>query len=190
MNHIETFFEELKIFLLKEEVEDSYGYFAVLRQNESLISALLNDFQYHSFSMDYIHDDTGGYTCGQILFYLSPRHNEEDQVTYHYIMELLSEDDYCGYCQCEPGDTGYNEIHECCGVHCDWSKPRIRLKKVDDLAEMTFSGRAKDLWAYRSKWKKEQGLYAENERLEKIQSIEKQIQRLESAKNSLLSQDN
>lgn len=70
-----------------------------------------------------------------------------------YMKLIFTDREYfTGYCMCKPTDEGYNEIHKCCGVSCDWDCPRITMlvcsntdEEIISLKE-EFHGLQRDLW--------------------------------------------
>ena len=50
------------------------------------------------------------------------------------------------YCECQPSDEGYNEIHECCGEDCDYINSTFQLLKVYPMSYSSYQGKARDLW--------------------------------------------
>lgn len=141
---MEKFLETIKEVLTKANEEygaeiDVMGYVETLRQNKDKdqIKSMVNNFKDFDYGdISYSIDETGGYTNGELILL----GNET------YIITLLYESELKGYCRCKPTDKDYNEKHECCGNHCDWDFPVIKIKELEGTEKYKFKGTQRDLW--------------------------------------------
>ncbi|MBX4152376.1 hypothetical protein [Paenibacillus lautus] len=138
----------------------------------------------------YEEDHSGGYTNGEISI-LIEKPDEEKQsdychdayYDYEFIISFGFDERYWGYCQCEPGDHGYEVEHNCCGNGCDWTAPSFHITKAIRRGGGSWNGSEKDYWKYKRKFNEnELNKNREVEELKKKQErehIEKQIQSLQ-----------
>ncbi len=97
-----------------------------------------------------------------------------------YSYDIIIKEDFrmIGYCMCDETDEGYNKIHKCCGVKCDWYKPTFFIKKTEYIAHrIDFKGLEKDLWK------------AEDEFIEKYFEKDESIEIKKNEKRNQLLQD-
>ena len=94
--------------------------------------------------------------------------------------DIIIKEDFrmIGYCMCGETDEGYDEIHKCCGVKCDWCKPTFFIKKIEYIAHrVDFKGLQKDLWK------------AEDEFIEKYFGKDELIEEKKNEKKNQLLED-
>lgn len=59
-----------------------------------------------------------------------------------------------GFCECEPGQEGYDPKHRCCGKSCDWYAPAFVLEKHRKMGSASWQGLERDYWAYEEAFNK------------------------------------
>src|SRR5512138_2584851 len=108
------FWQALKEFMLDTCKKDNCNimdYYATMKQNENDMQFIVNDCNNYDFSFQY--EKPEEYTSGSITVYFQkPQHEEmmwvESFLNYVYKINLLLDERYWGYCQCEPGMKDYD----------------------------------------------------------------------------------
>jgi hypothetical protein len=190
----------MKKFILSEHKEDKsflqyVRYYETMLQNEEMLRPLLDDLEH--WRLDIIFRETNEYGYGKYELYLWDYEGEEpdedddshygyDQKspTYRYEIELERDERYWGYCECTPGDNGYDEKHKCCGNGCDWVAPAFTLRKIEERSG-SFKGQARDIWKLEEKWEEHLNSYNEKIKQERLKRIEDDLERLQKEKDSL-----
>lgn len=184
------FFKTLKQYFLNEhqdELSKFIPYYETLVQHEKELLALIIDFQEWDVHIQHDEHDHDGYTNGTLEFLLERgEHPSLESPNYHYEIELLRDDRYWGYCDCEPTDEGYNKEHECCGRGCDWVAPSFRLKKIVSEGYGSFNGQECDMWELEGKWENYLKVYKDEKKRQRMEYIEEQMERLKKEKESLM----
>ena len=130
---MEKFLNKLKREMQIMNVKD-YGFkLAPLYQDitNDKYEEFQEDIRTHKYSIC-VYDD-------KVTIFLS---NEE----FCYEIKFSEEQVWGNYCECQPTDEGYNEIHECCGEDCDYINSTFQLLKVYPMSYSSYKGKAKDIW--------------------------------------------
>lgn len=192
----QDFFEYFKEYLLKEHKEDLHkfiGHYETLMQNAKEFEDFIKDCEKHYLDIRYEEDKLDGYSEGSFEFHLYEEHpytekGWQTKLNYYYKMTLLFDERHWGYCECTPDMEGYNEVHECCGVGCDWSTPSIQIDKIEYVGWVNFGGYQRDMWELEKKWSTYLKAHEDKQKQERIKYIDEQIARLEEEKQRLLSE--
>lgn len=157
----EKLVEEVKSLLkgCLEQKEDSYGnelehiyiddMLVVLEQNigSHEYTELTNYLENMNYELMYdVHNSP--YDLGKIdisIFDVLQNTLQEYEIIFNYITE------WEGYCMCNPTDEQYNYEYKCCGIDCDWDRPKIMINKIIPLGSSSFKGLQRDLWEYKKK---------------------------------------
>lgn len=187
------FFGQFKSYLLshhKDELTGFIQYYETLVQAKDKIEDLINDSEKYYMDIRYQEDKTDGYSDGSFEFHfyekpLSADYGWQSHLGYHYEMDLGYDERYWGYCECSPEMEGYNPVHKCCGNGCDWTAPRIEIRKISDIALHAFDGVERDIWELEKNWGKHTENHEEELRKQRLKQLEDQIKELEKEKNLL-----
>jgi len=141
----------------------------------------------------YEEDHFDGYTNGKIRILIKkPDEKKESDFmvdayyNYCYYIEFLHDERMRGYCQCEPGDKGYNEKYNCCGNGCDWYAPAFSLTKEIIIGYGNWEGQEKDYWAYKEQFESnEKYKNKEIEKFKKEQRKQELIYEIEKLQGEL-----
>lgn len=187
-----NFFENLKKLILEEkDAIELIPYYETLLQQEERLQSLLEDTDKYFYELVFQEDDSGGYTDGKLAICLYTKESGDKYFNSHiadhrYEIKFLHDERYWGFCTCTPDMEGYNRLYRCCGDGCDWTAPLIHVSKIVDIVYMPFDGIEKDMWQLESKWEDGVGKHKEELKNERLEVIEKQIERLESEKRDLM----
>ncbi|OPH61853.1 hypothetical protein BC351_01015 [Paenibacillus ferrarius] len=181
---MDKFFNDLKKFMIQESQEQKFNaceYFHTLHQHKDKLTELIHTYENHNCYFSYTVDNTDGYTDGVISIHF----NNWQEGSYYYDIVLSSNQMWGGYCQCTPEDEGYNPIHDCCGLGCDYNAPSFNIKKISNVAGEDFTGHERDMWLLQEQWDKDMGIYKEDKNNAQIKEIEKQIASLQKRRVEL-----
>lgn len=190
----EMFFREINNFFLELASSshqqlthlESCGYFETLKQHTESITYLFDEMDNALPNFQFQPDYTGGYTNGTILLEFLSLEENASLPKHRYEIQLVNDDRYWGYCQCQPTDEGFDPVHNCCGKDCDWTAPEINITKVEVKPTLTFEGFERDLWTLEKIWLSEANEDEDIRKKERIQQIDEQIEQLLAQKNNLL----
>lgn len=105
--------------------------------------------------------------------------------TYYYNIKLTYSEKWHGYCECKPGDEGYNAEHSCCGCGCDWDCPSVQVQKIETILYADFPGHQRDLWKYDDVLEEELGVVKRDKVKQIVEKISSQIEELQERKRLL-----
>ncbi|MCA1021509.1 hypothetical protein [Halobacillus litoralis] len=190
------FFKQLQEFILKDQKEHLptlVPYYETLYQHRDKLSEMLNEVNnFDSIGFEYQYDEEEYYTEGAIHLRFYKEDNDERpwdiQPDYHFEIELLYDERYWGYCDCNPEDEGYDSNKKCCGNGCDWVAPQISVKKVSDLVFESFDGVERDMWELERKWNESLEEHNERVRQEQIERLENNIKEFQEEVSRLKAQ--
>ena len=175
------FFDELKGFIISEEVNNLkklVPYYETLLQKKDNIQVLIDDYEKYQCDIRYEKDVKGGYTNGKLIIHLFEDGNENYgySIGHHYEIELLHDERYWGYCECDG---------ECSGEGCDWVAPEFSLTKVSTVARESFDGYERDIWELMESWSEYLQKHKEEENRVKLEQLNKRIEELTKQKEAL-----
>lgn len=106
-------------------------------------------------------------------------YNDLDCKNYHYEIHFPYEERYWGYCECMPGDEGYDERRLCCGHGCDWNAPVVTVYKCYDVDYGEWNGDEHDYWDFEDAFYKDdlelKARIEEEAKQQRIKDLERQI---------------
>lgn len=152
---------------------------SVVDQQLDNCKKFLDDITEHTYCINGYEKDTEDYySNGKVRILIEKPESERESnymfdafYDYCYYIEFTEDERNWGYCQCSPGDNGFNEEHGCCGNGCDWHAPEFRIEKVISLDSGRWSGSESDYWEYKKRFEsKEQN---KNDEVEKYKIEEK-----------------
>lgn len=77
---------------------------------------------------------------------------DNEEINYHYTINLGNEPRMWGYCDCSEDDADYDYRYRCCGHGCDWTAPKFNIIKETYLGACSFNGDEHDYWDYKDKY--------------------------------------
>jgi hypothetical protein len=184
---LNRFFEQLKTVLIEAEKEhkgfDACGYFETMLQHADKLTPIIQDAEQYDLDIRYEPESDEDYnSAGKLYVYVLKRDETdfwfERYLNYHYVINLSFDERYWGYCECKPGDEGYDPAHDCCGMGCDWVAPSVSVSKVEGVAHFSFDGYERDMWALRAKWIGSQDDYRRKQIEVSIADLDKRIAEL------------
>lgn len=189
-----NFFENLKKFIMDEEdVLTLIPYYETLLQQEELLQDLLEDTDKYFYEIAYRKNDKR-YSDGKFTVKLYIKESGDAYFNPHsaghsYEIELLHDKRGWNYCECTPDMEGYNPFASCCGNGCDWVAPLIHVTKIIDIVHKSFEGVERDMWKLASRWDVIMNEHKKELKNDRLELIDKKIERLEIEKRALLEED-
>lgn len=189
-----TFLEKLKLQLInnnKEELPTLIPYYETMVQHEKMFQELDCLSGKYDMLINYREPESDEYyTDGKIIVLFSELNEEgwfdyQQQLNFHYEIELIHDERMYGYCDCRRDMSGYSIKHRCCGNGCDWIAPAIRITKVDLKGYGTFEGVERDVWQLEESWSEHLKEHNKQQINSKLVELDDQIASLMKRKEDL-----
>lgn len=160
-------------------------YYHIISTSNAIKDIILDIEKYeYNISSEY---DSNYYCRSNIdldKFFVFLHKKDGESADYYYSFILDLQDEFLGYCECNPDDDGYVVDHKCCGVNCDWEAPIVKCEKIYEILQYPCSGSitcAKDVWNLENDWINEN-----QERYKaEISMIEKKIDKFQDSIDEL-----
>jgi len=174
-------FNELKDMMLnheKDHLRNLIPYYETLWQHRDKLKELTDEIsKWESIGIQYECDQEDYYTEGTIIIqFYKDSEDRYTQPDFHYDINLLHDQRYWGYCECNENDEDYNILKKCCGDGCDWVVPQISVNKINKVVYESFDGVEKDLWELEDKWKEYLSDHKEKVRQEELDRLENHLE--------------
>lgn len=190
---MKDFFSQLKEVFIREANEDhkfdACGYFETIMQHKDRFQVIVDEGEKYDFYIVLTRrDDADDYGMNNVKVYLQ---NDIDDFTsgganYHYQIILEHDERLCGYCECEPDTSMYNEQHRCCGMGCDWVAPMVSVCKIETIGRYAYDGYEKDMWKLQEDWSSKMSSVEEKKKQDRLIRIQQEIERLQNEQENLL----